>query len=159
LTVVPRYVSTLSEKDLGILADQAVVDAIEQALGAVAPAEAEDGGDVGIREHPVQIRQAFVLRARQVAATRPDVPAELVFEAERGEPRPDALQIPEIENVGGRRDQAHRIARLQGTRLRHRRRCRGHREGDLRRRREERASHGRAGRREKSASSGHGGRP
>ncbi len=144
----------VAHEDLGIAADQAVVDPVEQTLGAVAAAQAEDRGDLRIGEHRVQVRQTLLLRAREVPAPRADVRAELRLQAESREARRDVLDPPEVEHVGGRRDEADRVAGLQRPRPDHRR---GRRRGRRFRlgQGEERAAGREPGRREKRAARRH----
>ena len=70
------------EEDFGILAQQIVVDPVQQLRRSVTAPDREHGVDRAVGEHGVQVLQALVDRAAQISVPLAYVLAELRLELE-----------------------------------------------------------------------------
>lgn len=98
-------------------AQQAVVDAVQQPLGTVTAAYGEDGLHLGVAEHVVQVVEALLVGAAQVAGALAHIAPHLRTQPEVFDGADSQRQPIGVGNVGSGRDQAHRIAFSQRLRL------------------------------------------
>ncbi len=116
----------VAQENLGILANQVVVDTIEKSLGPVASSQAEDRRHRRIPKHRVEILEALGLRSGHVAMLGLHGSSQLRFQAEgRVEPRDHVLDPPGVEDVGGGSNEADRVSFFERLRLDHGTRGRG----------------------------------
>src|SRR5579872_1359289 len=105
-----------SNEDLGIPADQIVIDSIEQLSGAISAADRQYATHLRIGEHRVQVVQPLCYGAAQIPCLLPNIFAPLRLQAEVLNSALDQLKLVGIGDVGGGRDQSDGIALMQGAR-------------------------------------------
>ena len=106
----------IAQQHLGVAADQVVVQQRQQACGTGTTAQADDGLDLLVAEHGVEVGGAFGIRTRQMATAGRQMLAGFHFEAKGLHDLLRDLQVQRLIGGLGGADQPHGVAGVQWQR-------------------------------------------